>query len=110
MWAGRLLVEWVPHVVDQVVALLDPEAVWLFGSVARGDDDGDSDIDLLVVLPHFDVAATIELKRRVHSGVRVPVPFDVAFTDPRRFASRAQIAGTLERAAAREGRLVHERG
>jgi predicted nucleotidyltransferase len=36
------------------VALIDPETVRLSGSVGRGDDDGDIDIDLLVVLPSFD--------------------------------------------------------
>jgi uncharacterized protein len=109
-WGGRLLVEWVPDLVRQVVALLEPEAVWLFGSVARGDDNGDSDIDLLIVLPRFDPAETMRLKQRVHRSVSVPVPFDVAFTDPERFAQRSRIAGTLERAALLEGRLVYERG
>lgn len=108
-WNGRLLAEWVAPLVDEIVALLDPEVVWLFGSVARGDDDGDSDIDLLVVLPAFDPADTIRLKRRVLGAVSVPVPFDVAFTDPARFAQRARMAGTLERAAIREGRTVYER-
>jgi predicted nucleotidyltransferase len=109
-WDGRLLVEWVPDLVQEVVALLEPEAVWLFGSVARGDDDGDSDIDLLVVLSQFDAAETVALKQRVHRSVSVPVPFDVAFTDPERFAQRSGVAGTLERATLLEGRLVHERG
>ena len=32
----RLLIEWVPDLVGQVVALLDPEAVWLFGLGGAG--------------------------------------------------------------------------
>lgn len=108
-WSGRLLAEWVTPLVEEIADVLDPDAIWLFGSVARGDDDGDSDIDLLVVLAGFDPADSVGLKRRVHGAVSVPVPFDVAFTDPGRFAQRARIAGTLERAVAREGRLVHER-
>jgi len=109
VWSGRLLADWVPELVDRVATLLDPEAVWLIGSVARGDDDGDSDIDLLVVLRSFDPSETMTLKRRVKHAVTLPVPFDVTFTDPKRFAERARIAGTLERAASREGRKVHER-
>jgi predicted nucleotidyltransferase len=109
VWNGRLLADWVPELVDEVVSLLDPDEVWLFGSVSRGDDDGDSDIDLLVVLPSFDPATTMDFKRRVHGSVTTPVPFDVAFTDSGRFAHRARIPGTLERAALREGRRVHER-
>lgn len=110
MWNGRLLADWVGDLVDQVATLLDPDAIWLFGSVARGDDNEDSDVDLLVVLPSFDPAETVALKQRVKRGVSVPVPFDVAFTDPERFAERARVAGTLERAAFLEGRVVHGRG
>ena len=35
--------------VDQLVAKLDPDAIWLFGSRARGNHRPDSDFDVLVV-------------------------------------------------------------
>ena len=35
--------------VDQLVAQLDPFAIWLFGSRARGNHRPDSDFDILVV-------------------------------------------------------------
>ena len=53
---GWTLQELWPLVVDEVVADADPIEVILFGSVARGDDGPDSDIDLLVVLDHIDAA------------------------------------------------------
>jgi predicted nucleotidyltransferase len=109
LWSGRLLGDWVPPLVEQVVDILDPVAVWIFGSVARGDDGADSDIDLLVVLSEFDPATTMTLKRTVLGSVSVPAPFDISFTDSRRFEERRRIAGTLERAAAREGHVVYAR-
>jgi uncharacterized protein len=36
-------------VVARLVEALDPQAIWLFGSRARGDHRPDSDFDLLVV-------------------------------------------------------------
>ena len=36
-------------VVERLVVVLDPQAIWLFGSRARGDHRPDSDFDLLVV-------------------------------------------------------------
>ena len=51
----------------------------------------------------------IELKRRAVLTAQAPVPFDVCFTDPDRFAQRARIAGTLKRAALIEGRVVYRR-
>ncbi|WP_442577687.1 nucleotidyltransferase domain-containing protein [Mesorhizobium sp. ASY16-5R] len=37
------------ELVDRLVAALDPQMIWLFGSRARGDARQDSDFDLLVV-------------------------------------------------------------
>lgn len=44
---GRTLPEWLPDIVDRVVAEFDPVKIILFGSLARGDEDRGSDIDLL---------------------------------------------------------------
>jgi predicted nucleotidyltransferase len=72
-----------------LVALFGPEAeLMLFGSVARGDDGDDSDIDVLVLLPGqvdhaleervFDAAYDVELKHGVVFGV---VVYEKAFWD-----------------------------
>ena len=51
---GKTLQELWPSVVDEVVRAVDPAEVILFGSVARGEDGPDSDIDLLVVFEHIE--------------------------------------------------------
>lgn len=43
---------------------------WLFGSVARGDADGDSDIDLLLVVNDLDTPAFAERLAGLGSDVR----------------------------------------
>lgn len=40
-----------PGVIEQLVEMMHPEQIWLFGSRARGTARPDSDWDLLVVLP-----------------------------------------------------------
>ena len=40
----------VDVVVDAIVGDLSPKMIFLFGSVARGTADGDSDMDLMVVM------------------------------------------------------------
>lgn len=110
VWDGRRLSEWVPDLVADLARAFDPIEVWLYGSVARGDDDGDSDIDVLVILDAYDPAEAIELKTAALRSASSPAPFDVSFTDPRRFEARSLIPGTVERAAAIEGRRVHSRG
>ncbi len=106
---GRLPREWVDDLVAEIVAEFDPIEVWLFGSVACGDDTGDSDIDLLIVLDVYSPDNTIELKMRASRAVTVSPPFDAVFTSVERMTSRRRIVGTMERAAAMYGRVVFRR-
>ena len=43
---------------------------WLFGSVARGDADGDSDVDLLIVADDLQSAQLHDRLAQLHSDVR----------------------------------------
>ncbi len=110
VWNGRRLDAGVPQLVDELVELFEPVEIWLYGSVARGDDDGDSDIDLLVVLDTYDPSDAIDLAAQALRTATTPAPFDVTFTDPARFAARSAVPGTIERAALLDGRCVHRRG
>jgi predicted nucleotidyltransferase len=87
-----------------LVALFGPSIeLRLFGSVARGDDRDDSDIDVLVLLPRhvdhaleervFDAAYDIELRCGVVFGV---VVYERAFWDSE-LASVMFLHRTIER-------------
>jgi uncharacterized protein len=105
---GRTLADWVPEVVADLAASGHPLRVLLFGSVARGDDGPDSDIDLLVVLPSVDRHRRHELTVELAHAITAPVPVDLLVTDPAEIAERGDLPGIL-RVALREGRVVHER-
>ena len=109
VWGRRRLVDWVPDVVADLDRTFDPVEIWLYGSVARGNDDGNSDLDLLVVLDEYDPADAIGLKTTALRAVTSPVPFDVTFTDPARFEERSAVPGTIERATTLEGQCLHRR-
>ncbi|HKA05145.1 MAG TPA: nucleotidyltransferase domain-containing protein [Acidimicrobiales bacterium] len=81
--------------------------IWLFGSVARGEDGSSSDLDVLVVLDAYDPARSVELTQPAQRAATVPAPFDASFTDVARVASRRHVAGTLERAVELEVELVY---
>ena len=100
--AGGSLVSYVPAVVAAVFAGSDAQRVVVFGSVARGEHGTDSDIDLLVVLPHVDNAHddAVRIMRLLRD---MPVPIDVMVTDPERLVLQSKIPGIV-RVALAEGR------
>jgi predicted nucleotidyltransferase len=107
-YSGRTLAEWVPDVVADLVAMADPLRVVLFGSVAREDDEPDSDIDLLVVQPQVEPNGRHELTVKLARAITAPVPVDLLVTDPAEIAERGDLPGIL-RVALREGRVVYDR-
>jgi predicted nucleotidyltransferase len=96
------------EIVRRIVERFDPERIILFGSHARGAAGSDSDVDLLVVM-------SVEGSRRekaVEIGVAlhdIRVPKDIIVTTPEDFEWRKEIVGTIERPAAREGKVLYGR-
>ena len=93
---------WVPAVVQRVFAGSSAQRIVVFGSVARGEDGPDSDIDILVILPritraHDDAVRIMGLLRDI------PVGVDVLVTDSNRLERQSRTPGVI-RVALREGR------
>ncbi len=106
---GRTLQELWPSVVDEVVRAVDPAEVILFGSVARGEDGPDSDIDLLVVFDHIEPTEKRPMMARIRSAIETFAPVDVFVTDPGEMAERHDDVGSILYWPAREGRPVYRR-
>jgi predicted nucleotidyltransferase/DNA-binding XRE family transcriptional regulator len=99
----------IQHMVNRIVERFRPEKVILFGSHARGEARPDSDVDLLVVMPAQ--GSKREAQLRVRSALRdIRVPKDVLVSTPDEFAWRQRVAGTIERLASLEGRVLYVRG
>ena len=100
--------DWLPVIVERLVAQFQPLRIILFGSHARGDARPDSDLDLLVVLPHVENRheAAVEMRRALRD---LPVAKDVLVASPEEIAAEAPV-GSVLRPALTEGRVVYERG
>jgi len=95
--AGRALID----------AASKPAKVILFGSHARGDADGGSDFDFLVIESEVaDRAAEAVKLRRALGDFGAPV--DVIVMDQALVERRAKVRGTMVDRALREGRVVAE--
>jgi predicted nucleotidyltransferase len=95
--AGRALID----------AASAPAKVILFGSHARGDADGGSDFDFLVIESAVaDRAGEAVRLRRALGDFGAPV--DVIVMDQALVERRAKVRGTMVDCALREGRVVAE--
>jgi len=98
----------IDRMVRRIVERFHPDRVILFGSHARGAAGPDSDVELLVVMPVTGSkrAKQLEVRLAVHE---FKLPKDIIVTTPEDFEWRKEIPGTVERPAAREGRVIYER-
>lgn len=95
------------EIVRCLVAVYQPERIYLFGSTARGDANEDSDYDLMVVVP--DEAPPerrdSDLAYKVLRGTGVAA--DVLVWTRSRFNRRVHVVASLPATILREGRLLH---
>ena len=108
LWDGRPVRDWIPDVVGDVVAAFSPVRVIVFGSVARGEDREDSDLDLLVLFE--DLAGDRRrLMGQIRGAIGAPIPIDVLVASVEQFDAGKDANGSAFYWPAREGRVVYER-
>jgi predicted nucleotidyltransferase len=92
---------------QRLVAEFQPEQVWLYGSHAWGNPHEDSDVDLLVVLPHSD-ETPIRRSQRAHRCLRgLRMPKDV-LVETREEVNRVKgLQTSLENDILRRGRKLY---
>lgn len=103
--------EAIQEITRKLVEFYQPVRIYLFGSIARGDDDADSDLDFMVVVPD-DID---EEKLRPGAVVRVipsvGFPKDIVPWRRTDFEERARwVKASLPATVVREGKLLYDRG
>ncbi len=106
---GLTLREALPFVVAEIVEAFDPVEVVLFGSVARGDDGPDSDLDLLVVFEEAALVGRRALMRAIRGAIRTFVPVDIVVADVAEIDCDRDSVGSAVYWPLREGVSVHRR-
>jgi predicted nucleotidyltransferase len=96
-------------VVGRLIGAYRPERIYLFGSIARGDADEDSDYDLMVLVPD-DAAPERRDSRLAYQALRgTGIAADVLVWTCGSFERRAHVVASLPATVLREGRLLHVR-
>jgi len=93
---------------NAIVRTFNPERVVLFGSYAEGHPTEDSDVDLLVVMPHEgrDVEQAFEIRRTIPRTF----PLDLVVRTPEGLQRRLGQNDTFLTAVWRTGKTLYERG
>lgn len=100
--------EILDEVVRRIVSVLQPQAIYLYGSHAYGHPHRDSDVDLFVVVPYSllpphkrSIAAYRSLR-----GLFLPVELKVV--TQAEFENRAQWLSSIERVVREKGKVLYE--
>ena len=107
---GAAILERYPdlaEVVLRLVAAYQPERIYLFGSVARGEASPDSDYDLLVIVPD-DAPPERKDSALAYQAIRgTGIAADVLVCTHSYFEARRHLRASLPGVILREGRLLH---
>jgi predicted nucleotidyltransferase len=95
--------------IASIVAALSPEAIYLFGSRAKGAQRADSDYDLLVVVPDESPSERLAPSRTYDLARAVHVPADIVACRKSSFERWRDEVGTLSYEASRHGRRIYGR-
>jgi predicted nucleotidyltransferase len=91
---------------DEVARRFHPEKIILFGSHAHGRPTRDSDVDLLVIMPHK--GRPPEQAARIRDVVRAPFSLDLLMRSPQRLRERLGMNDCFIRESVDKGRALHE--
>ena len=101
--------EAIEEITRRLVEYFQPERIYLFGSVARGDDGPDSDLDFLVVVPD-DIAVEKLRPGGARKAVRgVGYAKDIVPWRKTDFELRAaHVVASLPATVVREGKVLYD--
>lgn len=95
------------EVIERLRAALSPRAIYLHGSLARGDAGPQSDIDLIVIVDDSPLDPYERDAIAYRALGNLPVPVDVQVYTVSEFEQRAAKPVTFEHVVKTQGKLVY---
>ncbi len=96
----------IQNFVTQIAENFSPERIVLFGSYARGTASEDSDVDLLVVMPHNrrNVEQSLDITRKIDRNF----PLDLIVRKPKEVQKRLRQHDMFLASILKEGQTLYE--
>lgn len=97
-------------IVSAIEGLLPEARIYLFGSYATGEQKRDSDLDLCVVAPSFNMRRT-DIRFQIRNAIKdkTKLPLDVLAYTSEEFEERAKSRSTLQYTILKKGVLLNGR-
>jgi len=103
-----------PHSLEEairrLVAEMQPEKIYLYGSHAYGQPHPDSDVDLLVVLRHATLPPHKRARAAYHALRGLFFPAEVKVVTREEMERRLRWHSSIEKMAVEKGRLLYCNG
>jgi len=97
--------------IISIIKRIDPERIYLFGSLAHGGYDKESDIDLLIVAQSDDSPLERRLKlRRMLKDYDRSIGLDLLVYTPEEFKMFEKQRSSFIYSAIKNGEKIYERG
>ncbi len=97
----------IDEVVRRLVAEFQPEQIILFGSRAWGNPEGDSDVDLMVIVSESDEPPAQRARRAYRCLGDIEVSTDVLVKTRAEAERFRHVPASLEHKILRQGRVLH---
>ena len=95
----------IEHYAGAIAREFAPQKIIVFGSYACGQPTPDSDVDLLVILPHRKgTRPSLEIRRRINAGF----PVDILVRAPADIARRLREGDSFIKEILSKGRVLYE--
>src|SRR5947199_6965473 len=96
-------IQWV---VDEIGRKFDPQKIILFGSYARGTATEDSDVDLMIVMPHRGPG--YEKATEISTAVQIDFPSDILVRSESEIRARLKINDYFIQDIIEQGKVLYE--
>lgn len=99
----------IDKVVELIVAAAAPEKVVLFGSRARGNNNEQSDVDILILKKHLKNTRKLTGNLyRTFLKENIKIPIDLVALDYGKYDSLKNETGYIYKTIAKEGKVLYE--
>lgn len=104
------LAEAIERLVQRLVEGLKPEKIILFGSYAHGEPTGESDLDVMIIVPESHEPAYRRGQKAYRCVGAIGISKDLLVLTQAEFDAQADVATSLARRARDEGIILYARG